>query len=563
MPLASFTTWESSYNAIVYIQNFSNFPQRISFFYATLEKNNILSRLATDEILRKGRVIMYDSSGRILLDSSSGNTENEKNKMISIGMTGAKRGIRVTVDIPRHVISDRLAPFRNIALIFAIVIIITGIFLSFILAQRSAIPVRKIMEEAVNSGNNESMEEMPDNYKDDFAYIQHFIAQTKWDYETFENKRKQQEDLQREISLVQLLYGLAYSPEILESVRNNLSDMPKKFRIAAISMPDIKESAFTTQTVRQTMVRDFIKSRIQPDGYIHFTGNIIVLFLSDGENDNPAESLGKLSIDLHEKIKITGRIALSEPIEDIQETYKAFYQVRSLLRLPRNSGEGKILQKADSSSQLLPAEFLDASRFYELLLHAEEDSAVDYINRMLNEFSGREYTDENDIQQMFFIYRRICIQVVNDLDLKMEKETLIPSYDAYQDIGILFGGMKEAIKNICAAVKTRHEKQNTEFERSVIKFVDDNITNQGLFTKLATGNFNITEHQLQEIFRRRTGKSFLEYVESKRLILAREILLTTNKSINRIYKECGYSTENAFYKAFKRHYKKAPSQIRH
>jgi len=47
------------------------------------------------------------------------------------------------------------------------------------------------------------------------------------------------------------------------------------------------------------------------------------------------------------------------------------------------------------------------------------------------------------------------------------------------------------------------------------------------------------------------------------MVLAREMLLKTSKSVSQISKECGYSLENSFYKAFKRYYGQSPSDIRH
>jgi AraC-like DNA-binding protein len=79
---------------------------------------------------------------------------------------------------------------------------------------------------------------------------------------------------------------------------------------------------------------------------------------------------------------------------------------------------------------------------------------------------------------------------------------------------------------------------------------------------MVTGRFRISENRLQNIVRRWTGKSFLEYVESKRMGLARETLLKTSKPISQITGECGYSSENSFYKAFRRFYGVPPSELR-
>jgi AraC-like DNA-binding protein len=249
-------------------------------------------------------------------------------------------------------------------------------------------------------------------------------------------------------------------------------------------------------------------------------------------------------------------------VADIRNIHQEFYLVRHLLRLPRSSTEKDILQNENIAPFSFPVELLDASRLYELILHGEETKAVDFINNMFYELCRLGYADENDIQQLFFLYRRILLQIVNDLEFDLDKEEIIPAYDSREELGFLFARVAESIRKICAIVNSRHEGRETEFERSVVRYIDENITNTGLYTKLVTGRFRIAENRLQNIVRRWTGKSFLEYVESRRMNLAREMLLKTSKPISQITGECGYSSENSFYKAFCRFYGIPPSKLR-
>ena len=430
-PQSLFNSLQYSYNAISYVQNFSHIPGRTSFFFATLNSTYILSRLATDEVLLKGRVMMYDPMGRILLDSNPGNI-NSRDRIISINLTGEKRGIFVTVDIPRQVFADMMAPYRKFAFIFAFVFTAAGVILSIIFTRRSAKPVREIIEEA----------------------LKHI------GYDTSQN---------------------------IEHSRNNYN-------------------------------------------YIHS------LILQARLNHN----------------------ILKEKLEQHEESMrKSFFA-----RLPGNTENEEFLKTENTLPFSFSIEFPDTSLFYEYLLHGEEEKSLSFINNLLNELRRHEYTDENDILQIFFLYRRILIKIINDLKLDIEKEAIIPDYNPHEDIDSLFNKMIESIHKICFIVNSQFDKKNTELEQSIIKFVDDNISNSNLYTKMVTSNFKINENRLQSIFRHQTGKSYLEYVESKRMLLAKELLSKTNKAISLITKECGYTTENAFYKAFKRYYGMAPSDLR-
>lgn len=77
-----------------------------------------------------------------------------------------------------------------------------------------------------------------------------------------------------------------------------------------------------------------------------------------------------------------------------------------------------------------------------------------------------------------------------------------------------------------------------------------------------TDHFNINENTLQAIVQKLTGKSFFEYIEYQRMKKAEQLIRYTSIPISDIFIQCGYSTHNSFYKAFKRYHGISPSAMR-
>jgi AraC-like DNA-binding protein len=559
-----FVTLEGTYEGIALRIGFSGglpWKQR-AFFFATLEKNYILSRLATNQVLRDGRIRLREPGGRVLIDSAVEETDAGGDGMVSVEMTGRKRGFKAEVDIPKTVFSRRLLPFKRLAMGFAFIYILSGILLSIFFAQRNAKPIREIVENVLNFGSRQVLDRNPEDFTSDYKYIQHFLSKAGNDYDSFKAQLSRQEELQRENLFEHLLHGLVYSDAAYQTVREYFPDFPSSFRIAAIALPNMEDAILTAYTMRQAMIQDIVKPHLPPSGYAHFSGNTLVLLLPDEDGGKLPERLRHLNADLRAKLNADCRIALSGKVTDIRNIHQEFYLVRHLLRLPRSLTENDILQNENISPFSFPIELLDASRLYELMLHGEESKSIDFINNVFYEMCRLGYADENDIQQIFFLYRRILLQIVNDLELDIGKEEIIPAYDSREELGFLFARVADSIRRICGVINSRREGKETEFERSVIGYIDENITNTALYTKMVTGWFRISENRLQNIVRRWTGKSFLEYVEYKRMRLARESLLKTSKPISRITGECGYSSENSFYKAFRRFYGMPPSELR-
>jgi AraC-like DNA-binding protein len=563
-PQGDFITTEGSYKAITFCRNFSGSPENRAFFFATLEINHILSRLTPDAVLKMGRILIYDSRGTLLIDSGK---STGKNDSITLEMIGGKRGIRVRIDIPRRVFREQLAPFHRLSIFFTLAYLAAGIVLSILFAQRSARPIREIVEDVLSFGDRlhlapaESFEkagtESLADFRSDYTYIRHFLTKVERDLETFNERLAQQEELQRENLFERILYGLVYSAA-WQTVKDYFPHFPETFRIAAVALPDMKDAALSAHTIRQVLIQDIIEPYLPPGAYVHFSGNLLVLLLPGEESEN---LLRGLSDDLRRKLNARCRTALSEIEREPQNIHQAFYLVRHLLRLPAQEGDAEILQKGNRDAFSFPLELLDASRLYELLLHGDEDKAIELINNMFYELCCQGYAREDDIQQIFFIYRRVFLQITGDLSLELP-EGIIPAYDSRMELSFLFARVADAARNICGVINSRSTEKESGFERSVVNYIDENITNPGMYTKMVTGFFHISENRLQAIMRNWTGKSFLEYVEAKRMALSREMLLRTTKPISRITRECGYSSENTFYKAFRRFYGQSPSEIR-
>ena len=67
---------------------------------------------------------------------------------------------------------------------------------------------------------------------------------------------------------------------------------------------------------------------------------------------------------------------------------------------------------------------------------------------------------------------------------------------------------------------------------------------------------------LTQFLKDQTGKSFTEYVEELRLSRAMELLRGSELGITEISVQCGFSTQNTFYKAFRRRFGISPSAVR-
>ncbi len=91
-----------------------------------------------------------------------------------------------------------------------------------------------------------------------------------------------------------------------------------------------------------------------------------------------------------------------------------------------------------------------------------------------------------------------------------------------------------------------------EYIQGLTEFSDDELCER----------FHYTPSHICKLIRRHTGLSFKENLTNERMDFVCKHLTLTEKSINDIIFESGYSTKEYFYRAFKKHCGMTPGEYR-
>ncbi|MBD3239243.1 MAG: helix-turn-helix domain-containing protein [Chitinivibrionales bacterium] len=97
----------------------------------------------------------------------------------------------------------------------------------------------------------------------------------------------------------------------------------------------------------------------------------------------------------------------------------------------------------------------------------------------------------------------------------------------------------------------------------VKQYVDEHWHSPELSRDTAAKAIHISSSYLGKFFRKESGMSFSEYVNSVRISHAKELLLSSNMSITRIALSCGYGTLEHFTRTFKKMTGSTPREFRH
>ena len=109
--------------------------------------------------------------------------------------------------------------------------------------------------------------------------------------------------------------------------------------------------------------------------------------------------------------------------------------------------------------------------------------------------------------------------------------------------------------------RTRRHGQEHHYKLpAILEYVDRHYAEISLAE--TAEHFGYSPNYFSKFFRRETGTSFVDYVNKKRINKAVELLVATDKTVDAICSEVGFSDKKHFYELFKRHVGTTPGATR-
>ncbi|MFT8352458.1 helix-turn-helix domain-containing protein [Clostridium saccharoperbutylacetonicum] len=92
---------------------------------------------------------------------------------------------------------------------------------------------------------------------------------------------------------------------------------------------------------------------------------------------------------------------------------------------------------------------------------------------------------------------------------------------------------------------------------TILKYINNNLC-EDLSIETLSQKFYLSKYYLMHKFKRETGYTVHNYVNQKRLLLAKD-LIRSGESITKVYTLCGFNDYSSFLRSFKNMFNKSPS----
>jgi AraC-like DNA-binding protein len=478
--------------------SFSLYPFNRVFF--VLNANTLLYEWMTDDI---ESLEFRDPNGKLIV---SNRTDAEKSKQ-KILLSSPSGYTVIALLSETAIVAKMKAPFFLTVLTMALFLVV-GLSLSFFLSWQNAIPLRKSMFE-------------------------------------------------------RLLNGLIYTQEEWEEVASLITSFPPLYCVCLLRV----SGGSSGVRVVDCAVRLLTENISAPVLTHHISHDRAVLLLPLDEERNGPEGYKNF---FEEKIAQSKtsvwqqnilHIALSGLLRNREQLQRGYREVCQLMRVVPLRSPGGVFIWVSQSEETSPQEFADGQRFYELLLSADSEHASAMISRAFDHFD-RYCSGESALYYLFRSFERVFVRIKAEKILEEPPIFLPPSYESADSIDQLREKILKAAGEICSRIKQSNFRKEAILSSSLISYIDKNISNPMLNLSIAASEFGLSDNAAGALIYKVLGRSFFDYLNSRRMEKAHALIIESKIPINDISRQCGFALTNSFYKAFKRRFGCSPSVLR-
>jgi len=163
----------------------------------------------------------------------------------------------------------------------------------------------------------------------------------------------------------------------------------------------------------------------------------------------------------------------------------------------------------------------------------------------------------------YFCYELISsyFNTIRSMNIEID-EHIFNDMIAFSSSESLRKKLEEHITIVCGEVNKRHETADGHLKKLMVAYVDTHFTEHDITLVQIADNFNLSMYTCSRLFKEFTGLGFKEYITGKRMDLAKELLLATNKNVYEISNDVGFENSTYFMSRFKVNFGVTPSKYR-
>ena len=538
---------------------------------------NLLLLGEDDQLISSATEVPYAENLRYAeLEDGSAIIRSE-NQQFLISSTGSTQsGWKYVLVANLDVFQGNLRTVRNTMLAFIFAFLILGSIVSIILVRRNYSPVSHLMERVAQLSGSKSGETT-----NEFQQLETVLQDIYREKESYSRRLDRQRSYMQAVVLNRLLKGrIPTSEQAREMLSNEGVDFSRShFSLVMMTIEDYgllissdEDDPAMTEAVELSQV--IIKNVLEELYAEQMCAQVF-------ESDNFTACLINLDPDTQSRVRVedtlrTGlaairqyfNIIISAGISGIHEsligTARCYQEALEVLEITRSLGAPGDITQYDSRRA-------SSSKLAQSAMHLETRRL------MLNHLLVEDYEAAEKIALEFIIslesspapaaYRRIAQSgLIEDLSAALDslcgEQECLRHQSAEELMAELLGAeslsdFRRLIQSLFAELRLIREEKDQLFQNDVklnqiIDYVEKNISDYNLSVASLARAVGLSVSQVARLMRSKLGQGTLDYIQKRRIELAKKLLLETDLNISEISRRVGYENFRTLNSIFKK-----------
>lgn len=201
------------------------------------------------------------------------------------------------------------------------------------------------------------------------------------------------------------------------------------------------------------------------------------------------------------------------------------------------------------------------SKLYQYLLSGKEEIFMDALDKFLRHYHMNPYIYGGDPRGIYYSIRQALLCAAAELSIS-ESELMLPEWNSSYGLEAGIKNLKDAAMRLLEANQENKKSHNNELKECIINYILQNFHDPSLTASMVCQEMKISQKYLIQFLKEQTGKTFAKYIEDLRVEKAKELLLNTDYSNERIAGEAGFGSMNSFYRVFNKKTGVSPGAFR-
>lgn len=308
---------------------------------------------------------------------------------------------------------------------------------------------------------------------------------------------------------------------------------------------------------RQMLIAEQIYQCFSSSPYIHNAadGSVLAILTAQSGDRETLAQMQHQAAQLYKRLDMHQTLIISTKFTQLEQLSSVYWQVRNAVAYCEpNQPVYCVSEQTDARAAVPEVTVLELLNEYLMAGYTEKAQAL------IRQSFGSGSLSLSTFRQTFYSLRGVLLAAAEKTGC--EDITYLCTYDSRQPIQKQIQNLCECCLSICAHVDLLKQSHNEQLRQRVMQWLEDNYGRPDLNAAMVADQFHISKKYVSQFLKDQTGKSYNEYVEDLRLSHAMDLLRSSQLGITEIANLCGFSSQNTFYKAFRRRYDISPSSVR-